>query len=72
SFPIADSFSEEEIGCLKLTGIKTLIVDDNKINTIVLKKMLSQSNLEADIALSGKECLLKVDQTKYDLIFMDV
>ena len=72
SFPIADSFSEEEIGYLKLTGIKTLIVDDNKINTIVLKKMLSQSNLEADIALSGKECLLKVDQTKYDLIFMDV
>ena len=72
SFPIADNFSEEEIEYLKLTGIKTLIVDDNKINTIVLKKMLDQSGLNADIALSGKECLDKVNTTKYDLIFMDV
>ena len=71
-FPIADFITEEEIDYLKLSNIKVLIVDDNKINTIVLEKMLRKSNVNAEIALSGEECLSKLKNNQYDLIFMDV
>ena len=72
SFPVADYFDEEKIEYLKLNDIKTLIVDDNKINTLVLEKVLRKANLKADIALSGEESLSKLKEKKYDLIFMDV
>ena len=72
SFPIADFITEEEIDYLKLNNIKVLIVDDNKINTIVLEKMLRKCNIKAEIALSGEECLSKLKSSRYDLIFMDI
>ena len=72
SFPIVDDIAEEEIDYLKLNDVEILIVDDNKINTIVLEKVLNKSNLNADVALSGEECLSKLEKKQYDLIFMDV
>ena len=50
---------------------KVLIVDDNKLNIKIAAKLLEKYNLNVDEALSGEECLEKVKNTKYDLIFMD-
>lgn len=49
-----------------------LIVDDIPANLIALKKVLSIHNLEADVAESGEEALLKTLKTNYSLIILDV
>lgn len=56
---------------INLTGKKILIVDDNKINIKLASRLLESYHFEIDEALSGNECLEKVKQSKYDLIFLD-
>ncbi len=51
---------------------KILIVDDNKLNIKVAKKLLSETNLEIDECYNGIECLEKLKKDKYDLILMDI
>ncbi len=48
-----------------------LIVDDNPINLMVAKGLLSPMNMRIDSAPSGREAIFKVTGKKYDLIFMD-
>ncbi len=52
--------------------MKILIVDDSLINLKVEQKMLEKLNCVVDTALSGDECLEKVKENTYDLIFMDI
>ncbi|MCI9280228.1 MAG: response regulator [Bacilli bacterium] len=52
--------------------MKILIVDDSLINLKVEQKMLEKLNCRVETALSGEECLEKVKETTYDLIFMDI
>lgn len=48
-----------------------LVVDDVMINRTVFKALLKQTLLNVDMAESGKECLSKCADKKYDIIFMD-
>lgn len=48
-----------------------LIVDDNTVNRTVLKGLLKTGKFEIDEAKSGEECLWKVQNKHYDLIFLD-
>ena len=50
---------------------KVLVVDDNELNLKVIELALKPYNLTIDKAKSGKECISKVIENKYDLIFMD-
>lgn len=53
-------------------GKRILIVDDNKLNVKVAKKLLDPYKVEIEEASSGKECLDIMDKdTKFDLILMD-
>lgn len=52
--------------------LKILIAEDNKINQLVLLKMLKSLNREADVASSGEEAVARALRQPYDLIFMDV
>lgn len=52
--------------------MKVLVVDDSLINLKVAKKLMEHEGLIVDTVLSGKECLEKVKNTKYDIIFMDI
>ena len=55
------------------TGKKILIVDDNEINIKVAIKSLRDFNFTIDKALSGRECIEKVNANNdYDLILMDI
>ena len=49
-----------------------IVVDDSKINLKVAIKMLEHIGLSVDEAESGFECLEKVKNKEYDLIFMDI
>lgn len=50
---------------------EVLIVDDNAVNRKVLRNLLKGTQLRMDEADSGEECLEKIEEKKYDLIFLD-
>ncbi len=52
-------------------GIKILVAEDNKINQIVITKMLSTIGFTTDLAENGLEVLEMLKTKKYDLILMD-
>ncbi|WP_016956622.1 hybrid sensor histidine kinase/response regulator [Catenovulum agarivorans] len=56
---------------IDLSSLAVLVVDDNEINRIVMTSCLSQFNINADIAIDGKDAVEKCRAEKYDLIFMD-
>lgn len=52
-------------------GLKALIVEDNRVNTIVLSKFMKKRGFNFDIALNGQQGLEKASKTVYDVIMMD-
>lgn len=50
---------------------KILAVDDLPINLLVIANLLKETRIKIDTAGSGRECLDKCSQQKYDLILMD-
>lgn len=50
---------------------RILVVDDNEINLLVAKKLLSNTQVQVDTATSGVECLKLTQNTAYDGILMD-
>lgn len=56
----------------KLKGKKILIVDDNKINQVVTKKVLEQYGIENNTASNGLEAVSMVQENTYDFILMDI
>jgi CheY-like chemotaxis protein len=53
-------------------GISILLVDDNKINRKVGKKILKKIGYEADTASSGQEAINRCAATNYDVVLMDI
>ncbi len=49
-----------------------LVVEDNTINRKVLGDMLTGMGHTVQEAVNGADCLAKVDDTAFDLIFMDI
>lgn len=50
---------------------KILVVDDNITNIKVAQGILTMYQVRVDTALSGRECLEKVEKHNYHMIFMD-
>lgn len=48
-----------------------LVVDDNDMNLVVVRKLLSETQIQIDTASSGAECLQKTQIQHYDCILMD-
>jgi len=51
---------------------KILLVEDNEINLIIMQSQLASLGYQVDIAMDGKEALLKYQESKYDLILTDL
>lgn len=49
-----------------------LVVDDNEINRLLASKVISKWGIDVDFAENGKIALDKVQESKYDLILMDM
>ena len=75
-FKIAEKQYENDIKetyeNLNLSHLKALIVDDNKINIVILKKILEGINIQIDSVLNGKHAVEKVKNNFYDMVFMDI
>jgi len=53
-------------------GKKVLLVEDNKFNMVLAKKLFEKEGLEVETATDGSLAVEAVKSTDYDLIFMDV
>ncbi|MEH6681903.1 MAG: ATP-binding protein [Sediminicola sp.] len=55
-----------------LAGLHILVVEDNKINQVITKKMLTKKEISCDIASNGTEAIKMVQANKYDAVLMDI
>jgi signal transduction histidine kinase len=63
---------EVHIDDIDFSHLKMLVVDDNKINQMLTKKILSTKHITTDIVASGAEAIEYVKNNHYDLILMDI
>ncbi|WP_224489766.1 response regulator [Robertkochia flava] len=55
-----------------LANLHILVVEDNKINQVITKKMLDKKGMSCDIANDGYEAIDMTQKNTYDLILMDI
>ncbi len=70
-FPFYDSKIINEIKDKILKQKRILVVDDEAVNRLIVKKAVDDLVL-ADEATNGQEALKKIANNQYDLIFMDI
>ena len=55
-----------------LSGKKVLIVEDNKINQMITKRMLESKGIICEVIDNGEDSIQAVRENNFDLILMDV
>lgn len=55
-----------------LKGLHLMIVEDNKINQVITKKMLTKKEITSDIASNGEDAVILAKENVYDAILMDI
>ncbi len=66
-----EGMSVDTLTSVVMPKAKILIVDDNKVNIMVIQGLLEPYKAQIDYALSGQECLNLLTSQEYDLVFMD-
>lgn len=61
-----------KINTLDLTNIKILVVEDNKINQMITRKILNKMNLYCDVVDNGETAVERVKEVQYDVVLMDI
>ena len=62
----------KDISDVVLSDIKILIVEDNKINQMITKKILNKMKLNCEVVENGEDAVEKVKANKYDVVLMDI
>ncbi|MEM5564100.1 ATP-binding protein [Psychroserpens sp. AS72] len=62
----------KNISKLDISNIKILIVEDNKINQMITKKILNKMNLQCEVVDNGEAAVEKVKQNNYNIVLMDI
>lgn len=57
---------------LDLSEVKILIVEDNKINQMITKKILNKMGLYCDVVDNGEAAVEQVKSTAYNVVLMDI
>jgi len=58
---------------IKTGGIKkVLVVEDDPFLSDIYNTKLRQTGFDVDLALTGEECLQKLEANKYDLMVLDI
>ena len=55
-----------------MTKGRILIVEDNKVNQVLISKFLTKLGISFDLAENGKEALESIQVVKYELVLMDI
>ncbi|MBL4655400.1 MAG: response regulator, partial [Bacteroidia bacterium] len=69
---INKKLKEKSDTTLNLDSIQVLLVEDNPINQLLAKKVLSGWNCTTDTAENGKIAIEKLNACNYDIILMDI
>ena len=62
----------KNIETVDLNNIKILVVEDNKINQMITKKILNKMNLYCDVVDNGEAAVERVKEENYDVVLMDI
>lgn len=68
----AKLFGNDEGVSADLDQMKILIVEDNMLNVLVIRKLLEQWNARYEVAGNGAEAIELLNQENFDLILMDI
>jgi CheY-like chemotaxis protein len=80
NFNISDEFKEEEnqsnitydVDYAALENKNVLVVEDNKINQMITKKILEKNKMICQVADNGMDAVTMVQETPYDVVLMDI
>ena len=67
----ADTVEDNYRHAFEAPDARILLVDDTELNRKVFAGLLKPTGIQIDEAINGRECLEKVKQNAYDIIFMD-
>lgn len=59
-------------GTEAIRGAKVLLVEDNEINQQVATELLEQAHVIVTVAKNGKEAIMEIEETQFDLVLMDL
>jgi PAS domain S-box-containing protein len=69
---MADDASLTETSLATIKGARILLVEDNALNQDVASDLLSDVGFIVDLAENGKVAVRKAQETRYDLVLMDM
>jgi signal transduction histidine kinase/ActR/RegA family two-component response regulator len=61
-----------EVDYASLEGRRVLVVEDNKINQMITRKILEKNKLECMVADNGLDAVALVQENNFDVILMDI
>lgn len=64
--------SNDDFDSSEYSDVKVLAVDDNKVNLVLIERILEGIGVQVDTASNGKDAVMKAKKTAYDLILMDI
>lgn len=79
-FAISDQFKEDknphniiyDIDYVALENLSVLVVEDNKINQMITKKILEKNKMKCDVADNGETAIEMVTKNNYYIVLMDI
>ncbi|MEZ9229997.1 ATP-binding protein [Vibrio amylolyticus] len=79
SFDVTLSIEPTEAGSVEMQvhrklnydGLKVLVVEDNRTNTIIIETFMKNKSFSCDCVENGEQAIQAVAQTQYDLVLMD-
>ncbi len=64
--------NEKDVEVIDISDLKILIAEDNQINVLLMRKLLSKWEIVPDFALNGSEAVEAFKKKHFDLILMDI
>lgn len=68
----ADTTGQSHVSEAPINPMKILVVEDNRINRIVVRDLLAKDGHYVDEAFDGQQGVEKTRKTSYDLVLMDI
>ena len=66
-----DVIKEKKVVNKKLNNIEMLVIDDNEININIIKGLLKDYDVKIHSGNSGRKCLDRLEEMKFDIVFLD-
>lgn len=66
------SYQNRKTDYKELSGLKVLIAEDNRINSLILREFLKRWNVESEWAKDGKEAIGMLGKDQFDMVLMDL